>query len=71
MAFLLNTAPDAPPPFLRGELNWVDELLARLSLEEKIAQLIHVAAWSNRGPEHSAELLDLIATYRIGGLVFF
>lgn len=71
MTFLLDTAADARPPFLAGDPRWAEEMLSQLSLEEKIAQLIHVAAWSNRGPAHTEELLELIARYKIGGLIFF
>ena len=42
-----------------------------LSPEERIAQLIMVAAYSNRGEEHKAEIIKLINEQKIGGLIFF
>lgn len=51
-----------------------DGLQARLSglnLRQKIAQLIHIPAWSNRGGEHLDELRDLVNEHEVGGVVFF
>ena len=42
-----------------------------LSPDERIAQLIMVAAYSNRGDEHRQEILKLIQEQKIGGLIFF
>ncbi|MDX2245190.1 MAG: glycoside hydrolase family 3 N-terminal domain-containing protein [Bacteroidia bacterium] len=51
--------------------DWVNQQLNRLSLSEKIAQLIHVATWSNREESHYREIENLIREYGIGGLTFF
>lgn len=60
------------PPFAAHERNvWVDSVFATLTPDEKIAQLLMVAAWSNRGKDHEQELLKLIRDYKIGGLIFF
>ena len=53
------------PPFLIKSSHWVDSVFACLSLDEKIAQLITVASYSNRGPEHIAEIDSLISKYKI------
>ncbi|MDX2285245.1 MAG: glycoside hydrolase family 3 N-terminal domain-containing protein [Bacteroidia bacterium] len=50
---------------------WVEAQLAQLSPEARIAQLLHVPAWSGRAPEHEAELAALVRTFGIGGLIFF
>lgn len=50
---------------------WAESQLASLSLKEQIGQLVHMAAWSNRGLEHDEKLLETIATYGIGGVIFF
>jgi beta-N-acetylhexosaminidase len=60
-----------PPVFLQGESVWADSVLATLSLEEKIAQLFMVAAYSNKGKAHEDEIKRLIYDYKIGGLIFF
>lgn len=52
-------------------LAWIESMMAQMSPIERIAQLLHVPAWSNRGPEHEAELLRLVKDYNIGGVIFF
>lgn len=65
-------AQPAPPPFLTYlETPWADSVMNTLSPDERIAQLIMVAAYSNRGPEHRQELLTMVRDHKIGGLVFF
>ncbi len=61
-----------PPPFV-AYINhpWVDSTLKTLSLEQKIAQSIWLAAWSDKGPDHIIEIAESIKNYGIGGLVFF
>ncbi|MFO7256815.1 MAG: glycoside hydrolase family 3 N-terminal domain-containing protein [Bacteroidota bacterium] len=64
--------PKSPPPSARHERSaWVDSVMATLTPDEKIAQLIMVAAWSNRGADHERELLKIIREHKIGGLIFF
>jgi len=50
---------------------WVDSVLSSMSIEEKIAQSIFIATWSDRDIEHYVEIDRLIREYGIGGLVFF
>ena len=49
---------------------WVDSMFQNLSLEEQIAQLIFVDAYSNCDISHETQIIDLIRKYKIGGLVF-
>ncbi len=66
------SAQQQSPAFLRYlHSPWVDSVMNRLTPDERIAQLIMVAAFSNRGPEHRQQILRLIEERRIGGLVFF
>jgi beta-N-acetylhexosaminidase len=60
------------PPFLKY-LNhpWVDSIMNSLTPEERIAQLIWVAAFSNRDLYHEVYLSDLIRKTGIGGVIFF
>jgi beta-glucosidase-like glycosyl hydrolase len=57
--------PDSPLPGPQ-----IDALLDSLSLDACIGQMIHVAGWSNRGPEHRDQLLRLVEM-GIGGIIFF
>ncbi|HEX2608352.1 MAG TPA: glycoside hydrolase family 3 N-terminal domain-containing protein [Flavisolibacter sp.] len=50
---------------------WVDSVFNSLSKEERIAQLMVIRAHSNLGPEHVAQVTDLIRTYNVGALCFF
>ena len=60
------------PPFLNmPNFNWANEKLAALSLEEKIAQLLHVAAYSNRDQQHLDYFLQLTEEEKIGGVIYF
>ena len=59
------------PPFLDSANAWVDSVYESLSMDERIAQLFMVRAYSNLGPEHVASVLELIRKYNIGGLCFF
>ncbi len=71
-AFAQNNTDSAIPPFQNDLANhWVDSVFNTLNKNEKIAQLIFVAAYSNRGIQHEVAITDLIRKYKIGGLIFF
>lgn len=50
---------------------WADSVFETLTLEQQIGQLMMVAAYSNKGPQHKASILKLVKQYGIGGLIFF
>ena len=50
---------------------WVDSVMQTLSTTERIAQLINVAAYSDRDAEFEDSISHLIKEYKIGGLIFF
>jgi beta-glucosidase-like glycosyl hydrolase/CubicO group peptidase (beta-lactamase class C family) len=62
---------DRNPAFWSADSLWVDSVMKTLSIEDKIAQLIMVAAYSNRGEEHFNIVNELIQKHHIGGLIFF
>ena len=64
---------ESSTPAFRKDLktHWVDSVFNSLNSNEKIAQLIFVAAYSNRGISHEVAITDLIRKYKIGGLIFF
>jgi beta-glucosidase-like glycosyl hydrolase len=60
------------PPFLNYMHHpWVDSVFNSLSSEERIAQLIWVAAFSNRDISYDVYLSNLIKKNGIGGVIFF
>lgn len=50
---------------------WVDSIFATLSLEEQIAQLFILPAYSNKDSIHVEEICEAITKYKIGGICFF
>ncbi|WP_416866047.1 MAG: glycoside hydrolase family 3 N-terminal domain-containing protein [Imperialibacter sp.] len=50
---------------------WVDSVYSYLTLDEKIGQLLMIAAYSNRDEAHTQELIRLIKERHVGGLVVF
>jgi beta-N-acetylhexosaminidase len=68
---LLPGQESGNPVFAGGGSLWVDSVYQSLTPRERIAQLIMVAAFSNKGPEHQAAIERLIRDEGIGGLAFF
>ncbi|MDQ3395393.1 MAG: glycosyl hydrolase, partial [Bacteroidota bacterium] len=64
------TAPN-PLPLSLLQDHWVDSVYNSLSKDERIAQMLMVAAYSNRGKAHEDSIINLIQKHKIGGLIFF
>ncbi|MCB9169246.1 MAG: serine hydrolase [Flavobacteriales bacterium] len=60
-----------PPPFLMDDARWADSVLNTLSLRQRVAQLMMVAAYSNKDEAHAREVEELVREEDIGGLIFF
>jgi beta-glucosidase-like glycosyl hydrolase/CubicO group peptidase (beta-lactamase class C family) len=59
------------PDFLKfSKDQWVDSVMTKLTLEQKIGQLFMIQAYSNKKSEQTEELLELISDYQVGGLIF-
>ena len=72
--FPSGNRPDAgkiQPAFLSAESVWVDSVYQTLSRDERIAQLMMIRAYSNKGEDHTEAILHLVKKYNIGGLCFF
>jgi len=54
-----------------NQQQWVDLVMKKLSLDEQIAQLFMVAAYSNKDQDHIDEIAHLVEKNKIGGLIFF
>lgn len=59
------------PEFLGAPTPWADSMLATLDLDERIAQLMMVAAYSNKDAAHEKAIEALVKERNIGGLIFF
>ncbi|MCC6540995.1 MAG: serine hydrolase [Flavobacteriales bacterium] len=61
----------APPPFLDTATPWADSVFSTLDLDQRIAQLMMVAAYSDRDAKHEQGIEDLVRQRNIGGIIFF
>jgi len=50
--------------------HWVDSILAGMTEDEKITQLMTIAVWTQRDQNHEKEIEKLITDYKVGGLMF-
>ena len=51
--------------------DWVDSVFNTLTPEQRIAQLMVVEAFSDKGPKYEADVMRLIKKYQVGGIIFF
>ena len=69
-----QTSKPTPPLFLQLNARqncWVDSVFTNMAPGDRIAQLIMVAGYSNRKPAYEDSLLNLVRTYKLGGVVMF
>lgn len=59
------------PEFLSIQNNWIDSVFESLSIEERIAQLFIISAYSNKDSKHVQYISDLVGKYNVGGVIFF
>ena len=74
IALLLSsqvTVAQTVPSFLKANPRWVDSVFNALTPDQRIAQLMMVAGYSNRNRRYEDSLMRLIQTYKVGGVVFF
>ncbi|WP_338876053.1 glycoside hydrolase family 3 N-terminal domain-containing protein [Spirosoma sp. SC4-14] len=72
--FAITAFSQASPPFLtlsQAQNRWADSVYACLTPDERIAQLIMVAGYSNRKPAYEDSLVNLVHSYKLGGVVMF
>jgi len=64
-------AQDRVFPFHAPSAAWAASVVKTLTLEQQIAQLLMVRAYSNRDSAHIKSIARLVKDYGIGGLCFF
>jgi beta-N-acetylhexosaminidase len=59
------------PAFLK-KINdpWVDSLMNKLSLDQKIGQLFMIQAYSNKKNQSTDDLIKLVDQFQVGGVIF-
>ena len=55
---------------VEAQKKWVDSIYKSLSLEEKVGQLYMVQVMSNQDQATKIQLVDLIRTHHIGGIIY-
>ena len=59
-------ASENDPDFLKySKDQWVDSVMMKMTIEQKIGQLFMVQAYSNKKNEQTDELLELVGKYYI------
>jgi beta-glucosidase-like glycosyl hydrolase len=66
-----DMAQTIDPPFLAEGAAWADSLMQRMSLDERIAQMIMVYGYSNMGTVHEKAVLKQVKRQKVGGILFF
>jgi len=70
LSSILFAQPEVRPPFLAYQTDqWVDSVFRSLSVDEKIAQLIMVPAYSKKGIKHRTRLISMVRENEIGGII--
>lgn len=54
----------------KAQNTWVNNILEKMTIEEKIGQLFMIQAYSNLEDEHEKGIVDMIQKYHIGNLIF-
>lgn len=55
---------------VKAQAKWVDSIMNKMTIDEKIGQLFMVQAYSNKDEKHRMSIDSLIKNYHIGGLIF-
>jgi len=50
---------------------WMDSILNKMTIDEKIGQLIMIPVYSDKTEKYYQDIDDLISRYHVGGLIFF
>jgi beta-glucosidase-like glycosyl hydrolase/CubicO group peptidase (beta-lactamase class C family) len=64
-----RSSGDLPSAYLHSP--WVDSVFNSLTFEQRIGQLLMVAAYSNKDRKHVEQVAGHITKYGIGGVIFF
>ncbi len=69
-ALCFNLYSQQEPPFLKYKTdNWVAEQLAKMSLDEKIAQLMTISVYPEQGEVSKNRTIEQIKLYKPGGIL--
>ena len=69
LVFTKNT--ECQSVLLNGSSTWAEEQLKKMTLEEKIAQIIFIRIHSNKDSQYNTQKINEIEKYQPGGVCFF
>jgi len=69
--FILKSQSSDPPYLKYADHPWVDSVMKSLTTEEKIGQLIWIAAFANRDISYDVNISKVVQKHGIGGVIFF
>jgi beta-N-acetylhexosaminidase len=59
------------PPFTKYSADkWVDSLMQKMTIDQKIGQLFMIQAYSNKNEQHFTDVLKQISQFEVGGVIF-
>jgi beta-glucosidase-like glycosyl hydrolase/CubicO group peptidase (beta-lactamase class C family) len=65
------TLANDKPEFLKNKKDqWVDSLMNKMTLDQKIGQLFMIQAYSNKNTLYLEDLLQYVDKYKVGGVIF-
>ena len=67
---VLSNAKETPRFLKYTNDQWVDSLMASLTIDQKIGQLFMIQGYSNDKSQKTDELIKLINQFQIGGIIF-
>ena len=72
MIFLagITTAKEKPGFLKYSDDQWVDSLMNKLTLDQKIGQLFMIQSYSNNKNQKTEELIKQIIQFQVGGVIF-
>ncbi|MBA4408555.1 MAG: serine hydrolase [Odoribacter sp.] len=66
----ISLAQEKPDFLKHNKDQWVDSLLIKMTLDQKIGQLFMIQAYSNNKSQHVEELLRQVKKNEVGGVIF-
>lgn len=71
LRFSANAIPKQNPEFTKYTNNqWVDSLMKKLTIDQKIGQLFMIQGYSDSKRQKTEELLNQINQFQVGGIIF-
>ena len=68
---MAQSSQSALLPLNARQLCWVDSVFTNMAPDDRIAQLIMVAGYSNRNRAYEDSLISLVQRHKVGGVVMF